>query len=900
MTENDNTTNPPPRKTLTAGKLSLNKPINLEINNTYSSVAKNNKGVKTNVAVEVKKHLSLSAKPSVDFANKSFSNLEVENRIKLLQDAANKEKQDMLLKHILKEELKNKAPLADTLTLPKDEVSKVTINIQEKEINSTTTHESDVIKDQNITSANDIITTKSNFVKNTETTNTARSEYSSNNNKVSRVHKIENTNSPKKLHPVTHAVSRPVKKPETTATNTYKASEQSTPSEAPKLFKPYKTLDKKSSQEDINKIKKQEDTPAKNKLEENRKLNKTHIYQMVNDADYASKERSLAAIKRAREKEKRKLLEQNKDRDKIYKEVILPDLISVSDLAGRMSERVADVIKELMKLGIIATSSQFIDADVAELIITTLGHSCKRVEQEDVESLIEFKTTSDQENLEKRPPVVTVMGHVDHGKTSLLDALKETDRAAHEAGGITQHIGAYQIHTGTNRAITFIDTPGHEAFSAMRARGAKSTDIVVLVVAADDGIKTQTIEAISHVKAANLPIIVAINKIDKVGADIEKVKQELLQHDIISEDFGGDVMMIPISATKKTNLVNLEDAILLLGEMLHLTANPNSAASGVIVEAQMHKNKGILCSLLVQNGTLRKGDFLVVGATHCKVKNIVNDKAMELEFAGPSMPIEVYGFNEMPNAGDRFVVTTERKAKAIAENYASALKEKRISQATKFGLNELMLQSGKNTKELLLIIKTDTQGSFEAISGSVSQIITDEVIIKIIHSGAGSITESDVHLAEISNARILGFNVKANPNAINAADKSKIKISYYNIIYKLLDDVKSIVSSMLSPIIREEFSGSAEVRQIFEISKIGNIAGSYVTKGVVKRNSKVKLIRNNAIIFEGTLKTLKRFKDDVKEARENFECGIAINNYDDLQIGDIIESFDIIEEKRTI
>jgi translation initiation factor IF-2 len=334
--------------------------------------------------------------------------------------------------------------------------------------------------------------------------------------------------------------------------------------------------------------------------------------------------------------------------------------------------------------------------------------------------------------------------------------------------------------------------------------------------------------------------------------------------------------------------------------MLNLQANPDSNASGIILEAQMHKSKGILCSLLVQNGTLHKGDFLVVGSTYCRVKNIANDKLIELESAGPSMPVEVFGFDEMPNAGDRFVVTTERKAKAIAENYAEELKEKRIAQASRFGLNELILQSGKNIKELLLIIKADTQGSFESIAGSISKIITDEVIIKIIHSGAGAITESDVHLAEASNAIILGFNVRANVSAANAAERSKIRINYYNIIYNLLDDVKQIVSGMLSPIIREEFLGTAEIKQVFEISKIGKIAGSYVTKGVVKRNSKVRLLRDNVVIFEGMLKTLKRFKDDVREARENFECGIALSNYDDLQVGDIIESFDIIEEKRSL
>ena len=642
--------------------------------------------------------------------------------------------------------------------------------------------------------------------------------------------------------------------------------------------------------------------PQKAKLEEIKKLKKVDIIHMLDEDESAipAKTRSLASIKRAREKEKRKLEQQKQE--KVYREVIVPEVITVGDLANRMTERSADVIRELMKLGIIATSSQSIDADTAEIIVTTFGHTVKRVQESDVENVL-INEEDTPENLKPRAPVVTVMGHVDHGKTSLLDSLKSSDIASNEAGGITQHIGAYRLILPNGRDITFIDTPGHEAFTEMRTRGVQITDIVILVVAADDGIKPQTIEAIRHAKAAEVPIIVAINKVDKEDTNITSVKNELLNYDLVAEEFGGDVMVIPVSALKKINLDKLEEAILLLAEMMDLKANPNTLGSGAVLEAKIDKNKGVIATVLVQRGTLRSGDLVVAGTSYGRIKYMINDKGEEVSSAGPSVPVELYGLNEVPQAGDKFnVIQNEKQARSITEYRMRIVKEKKIAVTGRTSVEDMFLKaSGKSSlKELPILIKGDTQGSVEAIIGSLLKLPNDEVKLRILHSAVGGITESDVTLAKASNAIILGFNVRANSNALAMIEKEKVDIRYYSIIYNLIDDMVAAISGMLSPIIREQYIGSVEIRQVFKVSKVGNIAGSYVTKGIIKRGAGVRLLRDNIVIHEGKLKTLKRFKDDVKEVKENFECGIAFENYEDIKQGDIVEVFEIIEEKKQL
>ncbi|BDU60752.1 translation initiation factor IF-2 [Candidatus Rickettsia kotlanii] len=636
------------------------------------------------------------------------------------------------------------------------------------------------------------------------------------------------------------------------------------------------------------------------KLEEPQKIKKADLFNMLSDDESGSgRTRSLASIKRAREKEKRKLVSQAPE--KVYREVTIPEVIGVGDLANAMSERVADVIKELMKLGILANASQTIDADTAELVATNLGHTVKRVQESDVENVL---ISDDKvEDLRTRAPVVTVMGHVDHGKTSLLDALKSTDVAAGELGGITQHIGAYRVTLADGRAITFIDTPGHEAFSEMRSRGAKVTDIVIIVVAADDGIKTQTVEAINHAKAAGVPIIVAINKIDKPDIDIERIKNELYVHGIIGEEAGGDVMIIPISALKKINLDKLEEAILLIAEMQDLKANPFGAAAGVVIESKIAQGRGTLTTILVQRGTLKNSDIIIAGTSYGKVKKMTNDKGLEIVEATPSVPVEIQGLNEVPFAGDKFnIVQNEKQAKDIAEYRMRLAKEKKISIAPRSSLEDLFLKASGNSKikELPLIIKGDVQGSVEAISGSLLKLPGDEVKLHILHSGVGPITESDVSLAHASSAIIVGFNVRVGANALIAAEKEKVDIRYYSIIYHLIDDIKAIMSGMLNPIVREQYIGSAEIRQIFNITKVGKIAGSYVTKGIIKKGAGVRLLRDNVVIHEGKLKTLKRFKDEFKEVREGYECGIAFENYEDIREGDTVEVFELIQEQRQL
>lgn len=659
------------------------------------------------------------------------------------------------------------------------------------------------------------------------------------------------------------------------------------------------------SAEDIKEPDKLSDTKLvtpKIKVEEIKKLKKADIFHMLDSdgGDSTVRTRSLASIRRAREKEKRKAEQHTPE--KVYREVIITEVVSVGDLASKMSERAADVIKELMKLGIIANTSQTIDADTAELVATTLGHTVKRVQESDVEKIL-IGEVDKAEDLKPRAPIVTIMGHVDHGKTSLLDALKSTDVVGQEAGGITQHIGAYRVTLQDGRAITFIDTPGHEAFSDMRVRGAKVTDIVVIVVAADDGIKPQTIEAINHAKAANVPIIVAINKIDKPDVDLDRIKNDLLVHNLVSEELGGDILIVPVSALKKTNLDKLEEAILLVAEMQDLKANYGGLTAGVVIEARVDKGKGVVATALVQRGILKNGDIVVAGTSYGRVRRINSDKGVELNEALPTVPVEIYGLDAAPRPGDQFnVVQSEKQAKDIVEYRERLAKEKKISATQKSSLEELFLKaSGVGTaKELPIIVKGDVQGSIEAIVSSLQKLPDDEVKLKVLHYAVGGIVESDVTLAKASHAIIVAFNVRANSNALEMAEKEKVDIRYYSIIYNLIDDIKSVLSGMLSPVIREQYIGSVEIRQVFSVSKVGKVAGSYVTKGIIKRGAGVRLLRDNIVLYEGKLKTLKRFKDDVKEVRENFECGIAFEHYDDIKEGDIVEVFEIIEEKKKL
>jgi len=639
------------------------------------------------------------------------------------------------------------------------------------------------------------------------------------------------------------------------------------------------------------------------KIEEPKKLKKADIFNMLGtDEDSKTlKTRSLASIKRAREKEKRKSEPQKPY--KVYREVIITGSISVGDLANKMSERVPDVIRELMKMGIMATASQIIDTDTAELVITTLGHTAKRVQESDVENIL-ISEVDKYEDLKPRAPIVTIMGHVDHGKTSLLDALKSTDIVSQEAGGITQHIGAYRVTLPDGRAITFIDTPGHEAFSEMRTRGAKVTDIVVIVVAVDDGIKPQTIEAINHAKAANVPIIVAITKIDKTDTNLDRIKSDLLIYGLVSEELGGDTIVVPVSSLKKINLDKLEEAILLVAEMQDLKVNFGGLTAGVVIEARVDKGKGAVATILVQRGTLKIGDIVVAGTQYGRIKRMNDDKGFDLTVAEPTVPVEIYGFDAAPRAGDIFnVVQNEKQARDIVEYRMRLAKEKKVSVIKRSSLEELFLKASGiagATKELPIIVKGDVQGSIEAIMASLLKLPNDEVKIRILHHAVGGIAESDVTLAIASNAIIVGFNVRANNNALIMAEKEKVDIRYYSIIYNLLDDIKLMMSGMLSPIIREQYIGTVEIRQVFVVSKVGKIAGSYVTQGMIKRGAGMRLLRDNIVIHEGKLKTLKRFKDDVKEVRKNFECGIAFENYDDIKAGDIVEVFEIIEEKKQL
>lgn len=605
--------------------------------------------------------------------------------------------------------------------------------------------------------------------------------------------------------------------------------------------------------------------------------------------------------KKNRNKNKNSAQEAGKEYKKIINEVILPELILVSDLAERMAEKTGDVVKKLFMMGMVATSNQVIDADTAELIIHEFGHTVKRVKASDVEDVI---STEEEDHIEKldRAPVVTIMGHVDHGKTSLLDAMRSTNVVSGEAGGITQHIGASRIKTASGKYITFLDTPGHEAFTEMRSRGANATDIVVLVLAADDGVKEQTVEAISHAKAAGVPIIVAINKIDKPGADSRRVKNELLQHEIIAEELGGDVIFVEVSAKEKTNLDKLEEAILLQAEVLELKAPYVGKASGVVIETRVDPAKGVVTTLLIQKGTLDIGDIIVAGTAFGKVRKMHDDKGKNIKQATPSMPVEILGLDGAPDSGDQFVEVSEEKQARDIISYREKKKrdEKSLKNVAK-STDDIFKQAGKSgVRYLSIIIKGDVHGSVEAIAGSLAKLNTEEVAIKIIHSATGGITEGDISLAAVSGAIIIGFNVRTNVQAKEIAQAKNVDIRYHSIIYNVVDELKLLLGGMLEPIKSEEYLGQAEIRQVFKVSGTGQIAGCSVIGGTIKKGAKVRLLRANVVVYDGTLKTLKRFKDDVKEAKSGFECGIALENYDDIKEKDIIECYEIIEQKRSL
>ncbi len=582
---------------------------------------------------------------------------------------------------------------------------------------------------------------------------------------------------------------------------------------------------------------------------------------------------------------------------------MLPEAITIQELAGRMSERAVDVIKLLMRQGRMVTLTDVLDADTAELVAEEMGHSVKRVAESDVEEGL-FDRPDEEGATVPRPPIVTIMGHVDHGKTSLLDAIRHANVVAGEAGGITQHIGAYQVVAPGGETISFIDTPGHAAFTAMRARGAKVTDIVVLVVAADDGVMPQTIEAIRHAKAAKAPIIVAINKIDKPESNPQRVMQELLQHDVQVEAFGGDALAVEVSATKQINLDKLLEAIALQAELLDLVADPDRSAEGTVIEARLDRGRGPVATVLVQRGTLRVGQLVVAGSHWGRVRALLNDKGQGVPAAGPSAPVEVLGFDGAPEAGDRVaVVETEARAREIAEYRERQKREKAVARgpAVRTSLSDMMTNlKAAGRKELPIVVKADVQGSLEAITASVEKLGNEEVVARVIYGGVGGVTESDVTLAEASHAVIIGFNVRAHKEARDLAEQAGIEIRYYNIIYNLVDDVKAALSGMLSPTLRETMLGNAQILEIFHISRIGNVAGCRVSDGIVQRGAHVRLIRDNVVVHEGKLSTLKRFKDEVGQVQAGQECGMAFENYQDMRAGDVIECYNVEEIRRTL
>ena len=627
------------------------------------------------------------------------------------------------------------------------------------------------------------------------------------------------------------------------------------------------------------------------------------IQAVAGDGDSADRMRSLASVRRAREREKEKRRGGVAEQTRVAREVVIPDVITVQELSNRMAVRGVEIIKFLMRQGVMLKINDVIDNDTAELVATEFGHTVRRVSEADVEE--GFIGAEDiDDHLEPRPPVVTIMGHVDHGKTSLLDALRSTDVAAGEHGGITQHIGAYQVRLKDGQRVTFLDTPGHAAFSAMRARGANITDIVVLVVAGDDGVMPQTIEAIKHAKAANVPIIVAVNKMDKPGSDPTRVVNELLQHEIVVESLGGDTQIIEVSAKARTGLDELLDAILLQAEVLDLKANPDRTADGVVIEAKLDKGRGAVSTVLVNRGTLKRGDIVVAGAQFGRVRALLNERNEQLTEAGPATPVEILGLDGVPSPGEAFaVVENEARARELTEYRIRQKREKSMAPVgAGASMADMMAKlQDKKLKELPLVIKADVQGSAEAIIGSLDKMSTDEVRARIILSGAGAISESDVMLAKGAGAPVIGFNVRASAQARALAEREGVEIRYYAIIYDLLDDIKGVLSGMLAPIQRETFLGNAEVLQAFDISKIGKVAGCRVTEGVVRKGAKVRIIRNDIVVLElGTLATLKRFKDEVNEVPSGQECGMLFAGFQDIKVGDTIECFTVEEIKRQL
>ncbi|EJU77596.1 TPA: translation initiation factor IF-2 [Neisseria meningitidis] len=585
----------------------------------------------------------------------------------------------------------------------------------------------------------------------------------------------------------------------------------------------------------------------------------------------------------------------------VVHEVLVPETITVADLAHKMAVKGVEVVKALMKMGMMVTINQSIDQDTALIVVEELGHIGKPAAADDPEAFLDEGAEAVEAEALPRPPVVTVMGHVDHGKTSLLDYIRRTKVVQGEAGGITQHIGAYHVETPRG-VITFLDTPGHEAFTAMRARGAKATDIVILVVAADDGVMPQTIEAIAHAKAAGVPIVVAVNKIDKDTANPERIRQELTQHEVIPDDWGGTVQFIDVSAKKGTNIDALLEAVLLEAEVLELTAPVDAPAKGIIVEARLDKGRGAVATLLVQSGTLKKGDMLLAGTAFGKIRAMVDENGKSITEAGPSIPVEILGLSDVPNAGeDAMVLADEKKAREIALFRQGKYRDVRLAKQQAAKLENMFNNMGETqAQSLSVIIKADVQGSYEALAGSLKKLSTDEVKVNVLHSGVGGITESDVNLAIASGAFIIGFNVRADASSRKLAENENVEIRYYNIIYDAIDDVKAAMSGMLSPEEKEQVTGTVEIRQVISVSKVGNIAGCMVTDGVVKRDSHVRLIRNNVVIHTGELASLKRYKDDVKEVRMGFECGLMLKGYNEIMEGDQLECFDIVEVARSL
>ncbi|MEZ5720858.1 MAG: translation initiation factor IF-2 [Paracoccaceae bacterium] len=644
------------------------------------------------------------------------------------------------------------------------------------------------------------------------------------------------------------------------------------------------------------------DTRGRSKAEDgNRRAGKLTLNQALAGGE-GGRQRSVAAMKRKQERLRQKAMGGGAAHEKVVRDVKVPETIMVSELANRMSERVADVVKSLMKMGMMVTQNQSVDQDTAELIIEEFGHRITRVSDADVEDVIQTEDDA-PEDLVARPPVITVMGHVDHGKTSVLDAIRHSKVTAGEAGGITQHIGAYQVTTDSGQLLTFLDTPGHAAFTSMRARGAQVTDIVVLVVAADDAVMPQTVEALNHAKVAGVPMIVAINKIDLPAARPDKVRTDLLQHEVVVEAMGGDVQDVEVSAKTGKGLDTLLEAIALQAEILELKANPDRAAQGAVIEAQLDVGRGPVATVLVQNGTLRQGDIFVVGEQWGKVRALVDDKGERVSEAGPSVPVEVLGLNGTPEAGDVLnVVETEAQAREIAEYREQAAKDKRAAAGSGTSLEQLLAQAkaDENVKELPILVKADVQGSAEAIVQAMEKIGNEEVRVRVLHYGVGAITETDIGLAEASGAPVIGFNVRANATARASANQKGVEIRYYSVIYDLVDDVKAAASGLLSAEVRENFIGYAEIKEVFKVSGVGKVAGCLVTEGVARRSAGVRLLRDNVVIHEGTLKTLKRFKDEVKEVHSGQECGMAFENYDDIRDGDVIEIFEREEVERTL